>query len=159
MTIKIGHLGEQLVSQWLQSKSYRILHHSWRCRWGEIDIIAEEIISKTLVFVEVKTRSSNNWDNNGLEAISLLKQQKISYSAALFLAENPQYANFYMRFDVALVQYHKQRIQQHFENTLDDFLANNRKDLPKLSNQFCIAEKNGYKFQIIKYLKNAFEAN
>jgi len=60
MTIKIGVLGEQLTSQWLKSKSYRILYHSWRCRWGEIDLIAVDRQANTLVFVEVKTRSSGN---------------------------------------------------------------------------------------------------
>lgn len=155
MTTKIGDLGEQLVSQWLQSKSYRILHHSWRCRWGEIDIIAEDNISSTLLFVEVKTRSSNNWDNDGLEAISPTKQEKISNSAALFLAANSQYVNFYMRFDVALVKYKKLPIKQ----TLDIpavaletvYRENSCRDFSTV--------KNGCIFKIVNYLENAFEVS
>ena len=37
----LGLLGEKLVAQWLQSQNWLILHHRWRCRWGEIDLIAQ----------------------------------------------------------------------------------------------------------------------
>jgi putative endonuclease len=159
MTTKIGDLGEQIVSQWLQSKSYCILHHSWRCRWGEIDIIAEDKTNSIIIFVEVKTRSSNNWDSDGLEAISLTKQQKISNSAALFLAENAQYVDFYMRFDVALVNYKKQPVKQQLEIAITDLSPATKKSLPTLSNQVFTTAKNGYAFKIVNYLENAFEVN
>ena len=38
----IGELGEQLVAEWLQTQGWVILHHRWRCRWGEIDLIARQ---------------------------------------------------------------------------------------------------------------------
>lgn len=37
----IGNAGEDLVAQWLQSQGWVILYRRWRCRWGEIDIIAQ----------------------------------------------------------------------------------------------------------------------
>jgi len=40
--LDIGVLGEELVAQWLQSTGWVILHRRWRCRWGEIDIIASQ---------------------------------------------------------------------------------------------------------------------
>lgn len=41
-TPSVGELGEQLVAEWLQVHNWVILHHRWRCRWGEIDLIAQQ---------------------------------------------------------------------------------------------------------------------
>ncbi len=40
-TPHVGKLGEQLVAEWLGTQNWVILHHRWRCRWGEIDLIAQ----------------------------------------------------------------------------------------------------------------------
>ena len=158
MTTKIGDLGEHLVSQWLQSKSYCILHHSWHCRWGEIDIIAEDKATPTLIFVEVKTRKSFNWDNDGLEAVSQLKQQKIIRSAALFLAKNTRYADHFMRFDVALVNYRKQSQQQQLGLTMNNYVTENNEFQTTLSEQLFSSIRDGYCLTIKQYLPDAFEA-
>ena len=152
MTTEIGNIGEQLVSQWLQSHSYRILHHSWRCRYGEIDVIAEHKNSSTLIFVEVKTRGSSNWDSDGKDAISLIKQQKICRSAELFLAQNSQYADYYMRFDVALVKYKQYRRQLEISFEQPSLNVSNE----CLSSNYSIITK-GFQFTIIDYLENAFD--
>ena len=102
----IGTLGEDLVTQWLESTGWTILHRRWRCRWGEIDVIAErEDNSSTaiLAFVEVKTRSPGNWDAGGTMAIALPKQAKLCRTAAMFLAQFPEKAECCCRFDVAIV--------------------------------------------------------
>lgn len=153
MTTEIGNIGEQLVSQWLQSRSYRILHHSWHCRWGEIDVIARHKNSSTLIFVEVKTRGNSNWDNDGKEAISLVKQQKICRSAELFLGQNTQYTDYYMRFDVALVKYkqHRRQLEISFEQP---FLNKSNKYLSSNSSTIAIE---GFQFTIVDYLENAFD--
>ncbi|WP_319422866.1 YraN family protein [Pleurocapsa sp. FMAR1] len=104
---EIGIWGEKLVGRWLQIQDYELLQQNWRCRWGEIDLIAQERVSKAIAFVEVKTRSKNNWDENGLLAIDSAKQEKIIKTASLFLAKYPQLAELPCRFDVALVSYQK----------------------------------------------------
>lgn len=111
----IGILGENLVAQWLQAQGWEILHQRWRCRWGELDIIAQQpvgtntstdaIATPYLVFVEVKTRSQGNWDADGLLAIAAPKQAKLLHAAQLFLAQRADLAEFPCRFDVALVSY------------------------------------------------------
>uniref|UniRef100_UPI0035CBAF11 YraN family protein n=1 Tax=uncultured Nostoc sp. TaxID=340711 RepID=UPI0035CBAF11 len=88
----IGHLGEDLVAQWLQSTGWIILYRRFSSRWGEIDLIAEYdgVTGKEqgsrgeyptphslLAFAEVKTRSSGNWDAGGRSAITPQKQAKI----------------------------------------------------------------------------------
>lgn len=103
--MKLGELGEQLAACWLETQGYQILHQGWSCRWGEIDLIAIHRHEAFLSFVEVKTRCDRNWDNNGLLAVDDRKQKKICQTAALFLAENPEFAELPCRFDVALVNY------------------------------------------------------
>jgi putative endonuclease len=102
---EIGTLGEQLVARWLQLKNYQILEYNWHCRWGEIDLIAQNQISQAIAFVEVKTRRAYNWDADGLLAIDPDKQQKLIQTASLFLSKHPLLAELPCRFDVALVSY------------------------------------------------------
>ncbi len=110
---EIGIWGEKLVGRWLQIQDYELLQQNWRCRWGEIDLIAQDRVSKAISFVEVKTRSKNNWDENGLLAIDSAKQEKIIKTASLFLAKYSQLAELPCRFDVALVSYQKCLAQRY----------------------------------------------
>jgi len=140
---KIGQLGEEIISQWLVKKDYKIIASNWHCRWGEIDLIAIDKNSQTLLFIEVKTRSKNNWDNNGIFSISNNKQEKLLITANYFLSKYPEYNNFNCRFDVALLTYQK--------------CPNNQdKDLIIKGN---LGEKiyyQGYQFEIFDYIENAF---
>lgn len=120
----IGDLGEDLVAQWLKSAGWEILHRRFSCRWGEIDIIAEFPDKKVtinqinqqsanaqnsnnqnsiLAFVEVKTRSAGSWDAGGRNAITPKKQAKLCQTAGIFLAQYPEKADYFCRFDVAVV--------------------------------------------------------
>ena len=102
---EIGTLGEQLIGRWLQLNNYELLEYNWRCRWGEIDLIAQERTSRAIAFIEVKTRSAYNWDADGLLALNAAKQQKLIKTASLFLSKHPSLAELPCRFDVALVSY------------------------------------------------------
>ncbi len=146
----IGKLGEELVGKWLELHNYDLWQQNWRCRWGEIDIIAQDRENKTITFVEVKTRSKNNWDENGLLAVDSTKQEKIIKTASMFLAKYSHLAELPCRFDVALVSYGK-CLAQRRDNAKIDVKKNAQLTIGKP----VIVEQ--YEFTIENYLKSAFE--
>jgi len=83
---KFGRAGEDFAAQVLQQSGYNIVTKNYRCREGEIDIIAER--QEELYFIEVKTRKDTSF---GLpcEAVTKTKRQHMRKAAAHFLSENP----------------------------------------------------------------------
>ena len=147
---EIGALGEQLVGQWLKTQDYELLHQGWYCRWGEIDLIVQDKYTQTLAFVEVKTRSQSNWDENGLLAVNLPKQQKIFTTASLFLAKYPHLAELPCRFDVALVSY--QVCQSQLGNS---GLNIAQTKVIKIGQSVVLSDR--YQLTLRDYLQSAFE--
>ena len=147
---QIGELGEKLIALWLESNGYEVLHQRWRCRWGEIDLIAREKSTNTLIFVEVKTRSKGNWDDDGILAINFPKQQKIGKTAAMFLASNPNLADCPCRFDVALVSYQELDLGSNvvLKENHDDYRL--EKEKPTLRSK-------KHQLMLKDYLKSAFD--
>jgi putative endonuclease len=96
----LGRLGERLAAEKLSDAGYQILERNFRCRYGEIDIIARD--SDDLVFVEVKTRRGNAY---GLpeEAVTWRKQRTIVQVATYYLALH-ECAECSWRVDVVAVQ-------------------------------------------------------
>ena len=78
----LGRTGERLAAERLAASGYRILERNFRCRYGEIDLVAEH--EADLVFVEVKTRRGAAY---GLpeEAVTVHKQRKIALVANYYL--------------------------------------------------------------------------
>lgn len=91
-----GAAYEKIAAAHLISKGYEILELNFRCRSGEIDIIARD--GEYLVFVEVKYRTSLK-KGTPLEAVSIQKQRKISKCAMYYLMKNGL-ADVPVRFDV-----------------------------------------------------------
>ncbi len=81
---EIGALGEQLAVEHLHGLGLRIVARNWRCRYGELDVIAAEG-ADTLVFVEVKTRTGD-WFGGVAEAVTPQKVRRIRRLAGLWLA-------------------------------------------------------------------------
>ncbi|GAA2206281.1 YraN family protein [Nonomuraea monospora] len=83
---ELGKRGEQTAATYLEAQGMRILARNWRCRHGEIDIVAEE--GPTLVVVEVKTRSSRS-HGTALESVSPTKLARLRMLAAKWLTTQP----------------------------------------------------------------------
>lgn len=92
-----GLQAEDRAAQYLQEASYRIIQRNFRCRLGEIDVIAMSPAHQ-LVFVEVRSRKTADY-GGAAASISRAKQQRIVRCAQVFLHCHPQYATFAMRFD------------------------------------------------------------
>ena len=71
----VGAWGETLAAEFLMKLGWDILERNWRCRAGEIDLVAREPGGR-VVLVEVKTRSGRGF-GAPLEAITVAKQAKL----------------------------------------------------------------------------------
>lgn len=82
---RLGDAGEQLAAERLRQAGYLVRMQNYRCRAGEIDIVAEE--GGDIVFVEVKTRRGEAY---GLpeEAVTPAKQRKLIAAAQTYLEAN-----------------------------------------------------------------------
>ena len=82
---EIGALVEQLAVEHLSSLGLVVLARNWRCRYGELDIIATDEANRTAVFVEVKTRTTDQFA--GVEqAVTPDKVRRLRRLAGLWLA-------------------------------------------------------------------------
>lgn len=111
----LGRKGEQMAADALRERGYRIVEHNFRCRYGEIDLIAEE--REDLVFVEVKTRRGNAF---GLpeEAVTLTKRRKLAQVASYYLDLHAE-SDRSWRIDVVAIDFNQDgkfrevRVYQH----------------------------------------------
>jgi putative endonuclease len=93
-----GARAEDLCAELLRASGMRLLARNWRCRLGEIDLIAEE--DGTVVFAEVRQRSSSGF-GGAAESITGAKRDRLLAAARLYLSGRP---NAPCRFDVFLVE-------------------------------------------------------
>lgn len=95
-THEIGCTYEKIAGKYLEQNGYQILEHNFRCKFGEIDIIALD--GGYLVFCEVKYRKDEK-KGNPLEAVTITKQKKISKCALYYMTIRGK-TNVPCRFDV-----------------------------------------------------------
>jgi putative endonuclease len=93
-----GARAEELCAELLQKAGLRVLARNWRCRHGEIDLVAEE--GATLVFAEVRLRQGAGRFGGAAESITAAKRSRLLAAARLYLSRRPEVA---CRFDVLLL--------------------------------------------------------
>lgn len=97
----LGRLGEDKAAEYLGNAGYEIVVRNYRCRSGEIDIIARD--TECLVFVEVKSRRDTRFSAPS-EAVDIRKQRKIIASCRQYLIDN-EMDEVSCRFDVVEVYF------------------------------------------------------
>lgn len=92
----IGVHGENVAADFLAAQGMSVLERNWRCRWGEIDIVARE--GDALVFCEVKTRRGTAY-GTPLEAVTPQKAARLRRLVGAYLVEHPAVSGL-VRIDV-----------------------------------------------------------
>lgn len=92
-----GTAYEKRAAQYLEARGYQILAHNYRCKQGEIDLIAQD--GDYLVFVEVKYRKDAR-SGYGAEAVNRQRQRRIIISARWYLVQQGLGESVPCRFDV-----------------------------------------------------------
>ena len=98
--IRLGKWGEGVAGRFLQEKGYVLLETNYRCRWGEVDIVAQE--GEELVFVEVRTRRGVEFGTPE-ESVTAAKARKLIATAQEFLQEHDQ-VNAGWRIDLIAIR-------------------------------------------------------
>jgi putative endonuclease len=97
---EVGKAGEEAAVEYLCQHGYRILARNYRCRFGEIDLIARD--GKILAFVEVKTRRSQRF-GPAASAVTLEKQRHLIKVSQVYLTQTGK-AREFCRFDVVTIE-------------------------------------------------------
>ncbi len=117
---KTGKLGEQLAVNYLLGlntvEMWHIEHQNWRCRSGELDIVARE--ANVLVFIEVRTRHDGGKFGEAAESVDARKQRQVMRTALYYISLYGLH-DIPLRFDVIAVTLgaddHLQQLQ-HYRN-------------------------------------------
>ena len=89
-----GQTAEKIAADFLSARGLTIICRNYRCRMGELDIVAKD--GETLIFVEVRCRADNRY-GHALDSIDRAKKKRLISAAACFLT---QYESCPCRFDV-----------------------------------------------------------
>ncbi|HET6420098.1 MAG TPA: YraN family protein [Geobacteraceae bacterium] len=115
--LSVGKCGEEIAVNYLKGCKFKILERNFRCRCGEVDIIARE--GKTFVFIEVKTRRNDSYGPPQL-SVTQFKQRQISKAALLYMSSK-KIENEPARFDVIAICLSGQEkpLIDHIKNAFD----------------------------------------
>ena len=103
----IGKLGEDKACEYLRQHGYKIIERNFRKGYGEIDIVALD--KNTLVFIEVKTRTSNNF-GSPLESITYWKLKTLIKTAQYYKMTHPKLPDS-LRIDAVAVTLNGDKVQ------------------------------------------------
>ena len=94
----LGTLGEHKACNYLLQNNYKIIERNFRCKQGEIDIIAKDLSKNELVFIEVKTRANFQYGRPS-QSVTPIKKRHILGASKYYILKN-QIKDTFIRFDV-----------------------------------------------------------
>lgn len=94
----LGTFGEDKACNYLIQNNYKIVERNFRCKQGEIDIIAKDLVKTELVFIEVKTRSTFQYGSPA-QAVNLYKKRHILSASKYYILKN-RIKDTFIRFDI-----------------------------------------------------------
>ncbi len=102
----LGVRGERIALRFLKRQGLKILARNYRCPSGEVDLIAlqgatRDIPAETIVFVEVKTRSSDRYTDPA-SAVNGDKRRRVQAAARYYLRTHPS-EGYHVRFDIVSI--------------------------------------------------------
>jgi putative endonuclease len=95
----VGRTGEDAAVQYLLQRGYYILERNYRCRFGEIDLVARD--GDTLTFIEVKTRRSRTF-GPAAAAVTHTKQRHLIKASQMYMVQHGKREDL-CRFDVVTI--------------------------------------------------------
>lgn len=113
----LGKQGEDVAARYLEKNGYSVLARNYRCKLGEIDLIADD--RGTLVFVEVRSKSSEDF-GTAQESIRLKKQYKLRRVAWHYLKAQGKTGTC-CRFDVIAVKFDRDGVVERIEQIENAF--------------------------------------
>ncbi|MCL4385194.1 MAG: YraN family protein [Actinobacteria bacterium] len=124
----IGKFGEKIAALYLENLNYKIVYKNFKCRYGEVDIIATS--GKDLVFIEVKTRHNINY-GFPYESVNEIKLEKIKKISQYFLLKENYFEknNFNIRVDIISIIISKELMNAILmEKDINPIIINNLKE-------------------------------
>lgn len=121
----IGDIGEDAVIRYLKCRFYSVIERNFKCRWGELDIIAKR--GRYICFIEVKTRGIKSFGRPA-DAVNKHKQSKMIKTAYYYLKSRREFYHLMPRFDVAEVYIINDKprinyIEHAFEQNEDNYFS------------------------------------
>jgi putative endonuclease len=97
----LGIIFEARAAAYLRAQDLELIAQNYRCREGEIDLIMSD--HSTLVFVEVKQRSSDRF-GSAAATVTQKKLSRLYRTAERFLQKHPEFSHMRARFDIVAFQ-------------------------------------------------------
>jgi putative endonuclease len=117
---QLGAYGESLAAKYLRDVlGWTVCEQNWRCRYGEIDIIA--LCRNSLVFVEVRTKTESGRFGTAIDSVNARKLRQIERLGRIYIHLHKEVQNqMEIRFDLVAMQVHHGLIVdfQHFRNII-----------------------------------------